>query len=141
MLGCIGAGTLRILEHEGAVEADFLDERQGELLVFLSLVVVAHKDICRDAATRNDALDGGYLVQIFLTCVLAVHELQNLVASALGREVDMFTEVGLFGYGLQDVLCHVFGVGSGKSYAHIGHGLCHHVQQLGKGQASFLALA
>ena len=78
----------------------------------------------------NDALDGGYLVQIFLTCVLAVHEFQNLVASALGREVDMFTEVGLFGYGLQDVLCHVFGVGSGKSYAHIGHGLCHHVQQL-----------
>ncbi len=79
--------------------------------------------------------------QILLTGVFAVHQLQYLVASALGREVDVLAEVWLFGYGLEDVLGHILGVGGGKAYTHIGHGLGHHVQQLGKGQASFLALA
>ena len=41
---------------------------------------------------------------LLLTGVFAVHQLQNLVASALCREVDVFAEVWLFGNGVEDVL-------------------------------------
>ena len=39
-------------------------------------------------------------------------------------------QIGLLGYGMQDVLTHVFGVGCGKPHAHVGHGAGHLAQQL-----------
>ena len=90
--------------------------------------MIAHEDVGSDTATWYDALDGCYLVQIFLACVLTVHEFQYLVTSALCREVDVLAEIRLLGNGLQDVFAHVFGIRGGEAHTHIWHGLCHHVQ-------------
>ena len=44
-------------------------------------------------------------------------------------EVDVLAEVRLFGYGVQDVVGHVLGVGCGEAHAHVGHALRHLVHQ------------
>ena len=58
-------------------------------MVFLGLVVITYEDVGGDAAARDDTLDVGDALQILLTGVFAVHQLQYLVASALCREVDV----------------------------------------------------
>ena len=67
----------------GILPCDGIYQREGFLMVFLGLVVITYEDVGGDAAARNDALDVGDALQILLTGVFAVHQLQNLVASAL----------------------------------------------------------
>ena len=59
--------------------------------------------------------------------------MQDLVASALCREMNVMAEVRLLGYGVEDVLRHVLGIGCGEAHAHIGNGTRHLPQQLGEG--------
>ena len=72
--------------------------------------MIAYEDIGGQTATRDDAFDSRNLVKILLTGVLSVHQFQYLVASTLCREVNMLTQIGFFGNGMQDVFCHVFRV-------------------------------
>ena len=118
MLGGVGAGALGVLEHEGAVEALLAHEREGELMVFLGLVVVAHKEVGRYATVGYDASYGGYALQIVLAGVLAVHQMEYLVGAALCREVYVVAEIGLLGNGVEYVVGHILGVG-GLSLIHL----------------------
>ena len=110
-------------------------------MVFFGFVVITHEDVGGDAAVRDDALDVGDVLQILLTSVFAVHQLQYLVASALGWEVDVLAEVWLLGDGLQDVFGHILRVRGGEAYTHIRYSLGYHVQEFGEGKTTFLALA
>ena len=110
-------------------------------MVFLGFVVITHEDVGGDAAAWDDALDVGDALQILLTGVFAVHQLQNLVASALCREVDVLAEVWLFGNGVENVLGHILWVRGGEAYTHVWHCLGYHVKELGEGKTAFLALA
>ena len=110
-------------------------------MVFLGLVVITHEDVGGDAAAWDDTLDVGDALQILLTGVFAVHQLQNLIASALCREVDVLAEVWFFGNGVEDVLGHILWVRGGEAYSHIRYSLGYHVEELGKGKTAFLALA
>ena len=110
-------------------------------MVFLGFVVITHEDVGGDAAAWDDALDVGDALQILLTGVFAVHQLQNLVASALGWEVDVLAEVWLFGNGVENVLGHILWIRGGEAYTHIRHSLSYHVEEFGEGKAAFLALA
>ena len=110
-------------------------------MVFLCLVVITHEDVGGDAAAWDDALDVSDVLQILLTGVFAVHQLQYLVTSALGWEVDVLAEVWLLGDGLQDVLGHIFRVRGGEAYTHVWHCLGYHVEEFGEGKTAFLALA
>ena len=55
--------------------------------------------------------------------------------------MDVLAEVRFFGYGVQDVVGHILGVGCGEAHAHIGHALRHLVQQFGERAAAFDALS
>ena len=110
-------------------------------MVFLGLVVVAHKEVGRYAAVGYDASYGGYALQIVLAGVLAVHQMEYLVGAALCREVYVVAEIGLLGNGVEYVVGHILGVGGGKAHAHIGHRARHKPQQLGEGCGALLALA
>ena len=109
-------------------------------MVFLGFVVITHEDVGGNAAARDDALDIGDALQIFLTGVFAVHQLQYLVTSALGREVDVLAEVWLIGDGLENVLGHILWVRGGEADTHIRHSLGYHVEEFGEGKTAFLAL-
>ena len=62
-------------------------------MILLRLVVVAYKDVRREPAVRNNPADSGHTVQIPLTGVLAVHQLQDLIAAALHRQMDMLAHI------------------------------------------------
>ena len=110
-------------------------------MVLRCLVVIAHEEVGRESAAGYDAAYCLHALQVLLACVLAVHQLQYLCRTALRREVDVLAEVRLFGYGVQDVVGHVLGVGCGEAYAHIGHALRHLVQQFGERAAALDALS
>ena len=64
--------------------------------------------------------------------VLAVHQFEYAVASALHGQVYVAANVGLFGYYAQRVVAHVLGVRRGKAHSHARHGARHHAQQHGE---------
>ena len=141
MLGCVGARSLAVLEHECRVEHTFAHQREGLGVVLGSLVVIADEQVGGQSAVGYDAAYCCHALQILLACVLAVHQLEYLCRAALCREVYVLAEVGLVGYGVQDVVGHVFGVGCGEADAHVGHALSHLVQQFGKRTSAFDALS
>ena len=47
MLGSVGSGTLRVLEHEGGVVLHVTDQGHRLLEIVLRLVVIAYKDVSR----------------------------------------------------------------------------------------------
>src|SRR5574344_350268 len=103
-------------------------------MVFLGVGVITYEDVGGDAAARDDALDIGDALQILLTGVFAVHQLQYLIASALCREVDVFAEVWFFGNGVEDVLGHILWVRGGEAYSHIRYSLGYHVEEFCEGK-------
>ena len=110
-------------------------------MVFLGFVVITYEDVGGDAAARDDALDIGDALQILLTGVFAVHQLQYLIASALCREVDVLAEIWLIGNGVENVLGHILWVRGGEAYTHVRYSLGYHVQEFGEGKTAFLTLA
>ena len=125
MLRGIGARALRVLEHKGRVVAHLSHQVEAHLMILLRLVVVAHEDVCREPAVRNNPADSGHTVQIPLTGVLAVHQLQDLVATALHRQMDMLAHVRHLGNHSQCLVAHVLRVRCGEAHAHLRHFLCH----------------
>ena len=132
VLGGVCAGALAILEHECRVEHALAHQRQCLGVVLGSLVVIAHEEVGGQSAVGYDAAYCCHALQVLIACILAVHQLEYLGRAALCREVDVLAEVGLVGYGVQDVVGHVLGVGCGEAHAHVGHALCHLAQQFGE---------
>ena len=141
MLCGVRARTLRILEHESRVELALAHQRECLCVILRRLVVIAHEEVGRESAAGYDAAYSLHALQVLLACVLAVHQLQYLCRTALRREVDVLAEVRLFGYGVQDVVGHILGVGCGEAHAHVGHALRHLVQQFGERAAALDALS
>ena len=114
----VGSGTLRVLEHEGRVVAHLTHQRETELIVFLGLRMIAYEDVGRQGAVGNDTPNGGHAVQVPLTGVFAVHQLQYSVATALHGQVDMLAHVRLLGNHPQRLVAHVLGMAGGEADAH-----------------------
>ena len=66
-------------------------------MILLRLVVVAHEDIRGETAVRDNPTDGCHTIHIPLTGVLTIHQLQDLVASALYGQVDVLADIGHLG--------------------------------------------
>ena len=133
MTGGKSAGTLRVFEHKSGVETYLTHQGERLLEVFFGFVVIAHKDIGRDAAAGDNAADGIYLLQIILAGVFAVHQFQYPVAAALGGEMYMAAEIRLLGNGMEDVFGHILGIGGGETHAHLGYFTGYEVKELGEG--------
>ena len=85
MLGGVGSRALGILEHKGGVITHLTHQREGELVVFLRLRMITHKDVGRETAVGDDTTNSGHAVKIPLTGILTVHEMKDTVAAALYR--------------------------------------------------------
>ena len=79
-------------------------------MVFLGLGMVTHKDVGRQATIGDDATNDCHTVKIPLTGVLAVHQLQDTVRTALHRQVDMLADIGYLGNDTQRLIAHILGV-------------------------------
>ena len=120
MLGGVSAGAFTVFEHKGRVVTYLAHERERELVVFLSLTVVAHEDVGGKTTVGDDAADGLHTVHIPLAGVFAVHEFQDAVAATLHRQMDMFADVGLLGDDMQGFVAHVLGVRGSEAHPHPG---------------------
>lgn len=96
MLGGIRSRPLRILEHKSAVVGTFPHQRQRHLMILFGLGTVTRKNVCGQTAIRHNPANGRHAVQIPFTGVLAVHQFQDTVASALHRQMDMPAHIGFF---------------------------------------------
>ena len=103
--------------------------------------MIACEDVSCKSTVRNKTADGSHLLKILLTSILAVHQLQHTVTATLRREVDMVAEVRLGCNRLDNILRHIFRVGSREAYTHIRHALCHHVQEFCKRDTILRTLA
>ena len=92
----------------------------------------AGKHVARDAAVGHGLAYLVDAVEIPLAGILAVHELQYLVAATLHRQVDVVAYVVVGSHGGNDVVGQVLGVARGEAHAHLGSRLGHDAQQLGK---------
>ena len=128
----ISAWTLRIFEHKSRIIAHFAHQRQTELMVFLRFSAISSKDVGGDGAVFNDVVNRFHTVHIPFAVVFAIHLLQNGIATALHRQVNVATHIGLFGNHTKRGVAHIFGVRSGESNAHIGHSTCHSAQEFGE---------
>ena len=128
----ISAWALRIFEHKGRVIAHFTHEREAELVVFLCFSTISGKDVGGDGTVFDDVVDGFHAVHVPLAVIFAIHLLQNDIATALHRQVDVATHIGFFGNHTKCGIAHVFGVGCGEADAHIGHRTRHSAQKFGE---------
>lgn len=78
MLGGVRPRALAVLEHESRVEHTFAYQRESLGVVLRRLVMIAHEEVGRQSAVGDDASYGSHTLQVLLTRVLTVHELQNL---------------------------------------------------------------
>ena len=121
MLGGIGPWTLGVLEHKCGVVAHLTHQRERQLVVFLRLRVITGEDISRQATVGDNATNGGHTLKIPLAGILAVHQFQNTVRTALYGQVDMLAHVRHFGNDTQRLVAHILRVGSRETDAHLWH--------------------
>ena len=129
MLGGIRSRPLRILEHKSAVVGTFPHQRQRHLMILFDLGTVTRKNVCGQTAIRHNPANGRHAVQIPFTGVLAVHQFQDTVASALHRQMDMPAHIGFFRNDTQRVVAHILRMGSGETHAHPVGLVCHQPQK------------
>ena len=132
MFGGVSAGALAVLEHKGGIVAHLTHQRERQLVVFLRFAVITHKDVGGDGTVGHYATDGSHPVEIPLTGVFSVHQVQYAVAAALYGQVDVLAHIGFLGYHLQRFVAHVLGMRGGEAHTHFRHLVRHHAQQLGK---------
>ncbi len=108
-------------------------------MVFERLAAEAAENIGRESAVGQYALDGSDAVQVPCPVVLAVHLLEYTARTALHRQMQVVADVGVCGHGEQYLVGHVFGVGRREAYAHVGGGVGHNAEQVGK-VGAFLSL-
>ena len=125
----IGARTFAVLKHKGTVVLAFAHQAQAQLMILFRLAAVSYKDVCADGAVRDNPTDSSYAVQIPLTGIFAVHQLQDPVASALNGQMNVMTDIRLPGNHMQRLVAHILRMRSGKPYPHLGHLTCHASQQ------------
>ena len=91
--------------------------------------MIPYEDVGGQTTIRHDATDGSHAVEIPFACVLSVHQLQNAVASALHRQMDMSAHVWTIGNDLQSIIAHVLRMRCGETDSHLWEGLCHLSEQ------------
>ena len=62
-------------------------------MIFFGFIVISHEDVGRKSAVGDDATDGCHAVEIPLTGIFTVHELQYLVGATLYWQVYLFADV------------------------------------------------
>src|SRR5689334_3506455 len=77
--------ALGVLEDEGVVESDFLDERAGLLKILLRLARESDDDVGRDQDAGLHASQLGDDFEITLASVAPVHLFQQTIRSRLYR--------------------------------------------------------
>ena len=130
MLRCVSAWTLRILEHESTVVLAFPHQRKRQLMILFRLRVIAAEDVSRQSTIGDDATNGSHTFQIPLARIFSVHQLQDAVASALYRQMDVSADIRIVGNHLQRLVAHILRMRSCESDAHIRHRLSHSSEQL-----------
>ena len=78
VLGGVCTGALAVLEHESRVEHALAYQRESLGVVLRRFVMVAHEEVGGESAVGDDASYGSHTLQVLLTRILTVHELQNL---------------------------------------------------------------
>ena len=78
VLGGVCTRALAVLEHESRVEHTLAYQRESLGVVLRCLVMIAHEEVGGQSAVGDDASYGSHTLQILLTRILTVHELQNL---------------------------------------------------------------
>lgn len=102
------------------------------MVIFFCFGAIACKDIGREAAVGDDTSDGSYAVEIPFAGILAVHEFENAIGSALYGQMDVSAYVGLFGDDVECLVAHVFGMAGREADAHAWYGACYGAQELGE---------
>src|SRR4051812_16237874 len=106
----LGVAARRVVEREGAVEADLLGDLERLCEVRLGLPREADDDVGRDRAVRNVLADQRDAVHEALAPVGPAHALEDLRAAGLQREVDVLRDVRELGMRADHVLGHVRGM-------------------------------
>ena len=121
VLGRIGAGALGVLEEEGIVIDHLTHEAQRILEVLLALVVEATEDIRRDGAVRHSTADSRDTLEVPLTGVVALHELEDAVVARLCWQVDMLADIRVLRHHSDGLVVHILGVRRGEADTDLRH--------------------
>ena len=126
------SGSFAVFEHESRVETDLTHERQCFEKVLFALIVESGEKIRCDRNLGNSPAQGLDAVEIPAAGIFAVHCLQNLVGTALNRQVDMAADVTVGGYRSDNPVGHILGMRRSETDSHIGSRLGHSRQQGGE---------
>lgn len=113
-------GAHRELEHKSIVVADTTEEVEGGLMVLFGLRTEASDDIGSDGAVGQKTADGLDTVEVPFGGIMAVHELEHTVATALEREMDAAADVGVLSHGAEEIVGEVLRMGGSKADAEEG---------------------
>lgn len=124
------ARALGIFEHERGVETNLTHKRERLGMIVELLIMKAAENIRTDSRIGQDAPDSRYTVEIPLAGILAVHELEDLVAAALHRQMDEAAEIRMSGNRLEGLVGHIFRMRSSKADTHVGYCFGYNAQQV-----------
>ena len=121
VLRSIRPGALGVLEEEGIVIDHLTHEAQRILEVLLALVVEAAEDIRRDGAVGHSTADSRDTLEVPLTGVVTLHELEDAVVARLCWQVDMLADIRVLRHHSDSLVVHILGVRRGEADTDLRH--------------------
>ena len=92
----------------------------------------ATEEIRGNCTVRHDSANGSNTLEVPLTRIVTLHQLQDTVIPGLCRQMDMLTDIRILRHRANSFVIHILGVRGGKTDTHTRYRKCHSLQQVSK---------
>ncbi len=116
---------------------DYVKSQVGQQLVrghemLFGFAHEAHDDVCCQCHLGHPLSNAGQEAAVLVCGVPPCHSLESEIVAGLHRQFDVLADLVQFGYGFDDPIAHVVGVGGQKPYSLQVLHLVDCIQQIGQ---------